>query len=65
MNATTIPDSYEGTIPDAIMSQASTIQKLVDLDKQLFPEPVKDKEGERMQFGYGTAGFRTHSDYLD
>lgn len=47
------------------MSQADMIKRLTELDQELFPEPVKDKEGERMVFSYGTAGFRTHSDHLD
>lgn len=41
------------------------VSRLVQLDQELFPTPIKDKNGERMTFGYGTAGFRTLGDHLD
>jgi len=41
------------------------VAKLVQLDQRMFPNPIKDKDGDRMTFGYGTAGFRTLGDNLD
>jgi phosphoacetylglucosamine mutase len=53
------------SIDDGDYLEHNIVSKLVELDEEMFPTPVKDKDGERMTFGYGTAGFRTLGDNLD
>lgn len=66
MNSMSIDDGdVQEDIPDSIKSQASIIKKLVQMDQEMFPNPPKGADGERMKFGYGTAGFRTLGDHLD
>ena len=49
-----------------IYTKNPIISKLVQMDQEMFPEPLKDTQnGERMKFKYGTAGFRTLGENLD
>lgn len=65
MQAETVDGKYKHDLEKSLQGKLDIIMKLGKLDREMFPEPVLDGNGERMWFGYGTAGFRTLGENLD